>query len=106
MVVNVSIPLNFSFKADDVLLILTEIFAPIDNATNHWPEILQSIKVHCPFLTYWLALLKSTLKDASLDLGALEFVPLSGDEPVIFDEAVCRFFLFPSHRVSCQKLIL
>ena len=90
MTVSVSIPLDFAFKADGVLLLMIQIFASFENATNtnHCPVTLRAIKGALS-LFYQLALLKSTLQDTSLGLGTLKFVPLSGDEPVIFDVVFC-----------------
>ena len=82
MAVDVSGPLNFAFKADDELLVQTHIFAPSDSATKQRVVTLRAIKGAFP-PSHRLALLKSTLKDTSLDafsdaVGELEFVPLSG----------------------------
>ena len=83
MAVNVSVPLDFAFKADYILLLISQIFAPVENAinTNHWPVVLRAMKGALS-LSYRLVLLKSTLKDTSLAFGnavvKLKFLPLSG----------------------------
>ena len=78
-------PINFAFKADEVHLTVAKIFAlfgPSDDATKQWDVILRAVKGAFS-LSHRLALLKSTLKDTSLDafgnaVGKLEFVRLSG----------------------------
>ena len=100
MAVNVSVPLDFAFKADDVLLVTTQIMAvatALCGVEDRGPAMKGALS-----LSHRLALLKSTLQDTSPDLGTLDFVPLSGGEAVCF--VVCVFFLFPGFIHFLKKI--